>query len=171
MALVKCRECAKEISGGAVTCPQCGAKQPKRTKLSTWIIGGVALIGVAMCTTQLSEDRAPAKPKSAAETAANEKASEGMRRAQLLIAALKKGSRNPEKFSLDSVLIVDATNAVCVEFRAENGFGGMSFVKALMTRDGKTIRTSDENGFPMSWNRECANQPGRDYTGAFRLLN
>ncbi|WP_424191841.1 zinc-ribbon domain-containing protein [Ampullimonas aquatilis] len=31
MALIKCKECGSAISNKAVSCPQCGAKRPKKT--------------------------------------------------------------------------------------------------------------------------------------------
>lgn len=38
MALIKCKECGKEISSKAKTCPSCGAKVPKKTSLFTWLV-------------------------------------------------------------------------------------------------------------------------------------
>lgn len=49
MALIKCKECGHLLSTEASTCPGCGAKNP-RTKLSTWIIGGIFAIMVFQCT-------------------------------------------------------------------------------------------------------------------------
>jgi hypothetical protein len=37
MALLACKECGKEISRSAPTCPNCGHK-PRRTSAFTWII-------------------------------------------------------------------------------------------------------------------------------------
>ena len=45
MALTKCKECRKDISSEAESCPHCGFK-PKRTSLFTWIVGGLFAIGV-----------------------------------------------------------------------------------------------------------------------------
>lgn len=38
MALVKCKECGEKVSTKAKTCPNCGAKAPKKTSLFTWIV-------------------------------------------------------------------------------------------------------------------------------------
>lgn len=38
MALVKCKECGKDVSAKAKICQQCGAKVPKKTSLSTWLV-------------------------------------------------------------------------------------------------------------------------------------
>ena len=38
MALVKCKECGKEVSIKAESCPQCGAKGKKKTSIFTWLV-------------------------------------------------------------------------------------------------------------------------------------
>lgn len=38
MALIKCKECNKEISKKAEACPHCGAKRKKGTSVFTWFI-------------------------------------------------------------------------------------------------------------------------------------
>lgn len=38
MALKKCEECSKEISTDASECPNCGAKQAKKTSALSWIV-------------------------------------------------------------------------------------------------------------------------------------
>ena len=48
MALIKCHECEHEISKSAKTCPNCGAKNKKRTSGWTWfflILGVLWFIG------------------------------------------------------------------------------------------------------------------------------
>jgi len=46
MALVKCKECGKEISSQAESCPNCGRKKPKSTSTVTWIVLGIIVFGV-----------------------------------------------------------------------------------------------------------------------------
>lgn len=38
MALIKCKECSKQISSKAKSCPHCGALTPKKTSVLTWIL-------------------------------------------------------------------------------------------------------------------------------------
>lgn len=38
MALVECKECGEQVSNKAKTCPNCGAKAPRKTSLVTWIV-------------------------------------------------------------------------------------------------------------------------------------
>lgn len=42
MALIKCKECGNKISTEAESCPQCGAPQKKKAKLS--ILGGILVL-------------------------------------------------------------------------------------------------------------------------------
>ncbi len=48
MALIKCKECGKEISDQATTCPNCGAKTESANNSINWfgvIIGIILFIG------------------------------------------------------------------------------------------------------------------------------
>ena len=38
MSLIKCKECGKEISNKAESCPNCGVKLPKKTSIVTWAL-------------------------------------------------------------------------------------------------------------------------------------
>lgn len=38
MAMTKCKECGEKISTKAESCPNCGAKAPKKTSALTWIV-------------------------------------------------------------------------------------------------------------------------------------
>ena len=46
MALIKCRECKKEISNKAKVCPNCGAKVKSKTKVIVISIIGVLIFVV-----------------------------------------------------------------------------------------------------------------------------
>lgn len=83
MSMTKCKECKREVSTKAKTCPNCGVKDPG-TKASN-IIGGfivlaVIIFGISMCSSNdesstSSDTSAPAKTpeKIAAEAAACKK--------------------------------------------------------------------------------------------------
>ena len=45
MALIECKECKAKISSGAKTCPQCGAKVPKKTSV-IMVIFLFAVVGI-----------------------------------------------------------------------------------------------------------------------------
>ena len=67
MAIKPCKECGGPVSDKAESCPQCGAKQPKKTSVLAWI--GLVLIilaGIGMCaeetTKSNSEQTQESKP-------------------------------------------------------------------------------------------------------------
>ncbi|MCC2607336.1 zinc ribbon domain-containing protein [Planctobacterium marinum] len=45
MALLKCKECGKDVSSKAKSCPNCGAKPPKQTSFLTWLVTILIVIG------------------------------------------------------------------------------------------------------------------------------
>lgn len=49
MALTECKECGHQVSDKADACHHCGARQPKRTSMFTWIVG--AILGIPMLIT------------------------------------------------------------------------------------------------------------------------
>lgn len=70
MALVKCRECQKEISSEAKTCPHCGAAKKKKPGfLRNTLYGIVIVIGVLFIIGTMSD------PKERASTSASANAS------------------------------------------------------------------------------------------------
>ena len=46
MSLVKCKECGQGVSTKAASCPNCGAKAPKKTSLFTWLVLVLIIAGV-----------------------------------------------------------------------------------------------------------------------------
>lgn len=46
MALIKCKECGEQVSTKAKTCPNCGAKVPKKTSLFTWFVLAMIILVV-----------------------------------------------------------------------------------------------------------------------------
>lgn len=79
MALVKCQECAAQISTGAESCPSCGAKQKKKTSTFTWVMGGLALFAILVAISR-KEDPAPVKPVAATATSATVKEADSLKK-------------------------------------------------------------------------------------------
>ncbi len=48
MALINCKECNKEISSEAASCPHCGYKKGKDSQTLSWLIGWVLIIVIAL---------------------------------------------------------------------------------------------------------------------------
>lgn len=62
MAMVKCKECGKEISSKAKSCPSCGAPPAKKTSRATWLIAIFILVWIFSV---LISDQTPETAKAA----------------------------------------------------------------------------------------------------------
>lgn len=168
MALVRCGECGKQVSNKAATCPSCGAK-PNRTKLSTWIVAG---LGIMVIITLMSENSQ--QPTKGAGYVAPQKSSAQKRheaavqRAAMGAMALKKNMRNPDMFKLSSIIEM-STKALCFEYRAQNGFGGMNVERAVLAPDDKSFLNSSAPGFDRLWSAWCANKTGSEILNDVQL--
>lgn len=63
MALIKCRECGKDVSTEATACPGCGAPpaQPEKQKQGSPLVGVIVMaviigVGVSMCNSTVEKD-------------------------------------------------------------------------------------------------------------------
>lgn len=169
MALTACKECGKEISTKAEVCPHCGAKPKKKTSMFTWIVAG--FIGFAALGALLSE---PSEKSSASRSAPKTKSPEELRydknlkRAAVAAQALRKSMRNPDSFVLEQALAMES-NTICIEYRAQNGFGGMNRGRALLSADDKKLISDESDGFTGAWSKGCAGQTGDDLTRAVQV--
>ena len=188
MALVKCRDCGKDISKRAEACPHCGHKPCRRrlfTRFFTVCFGLPVAITVFACylvtnaaapnsetsgsfTYQptLPEpeitEAAPPKPETYAQRVARTKRERAAQRAMSGAIALKKMMRDPESFKLESALVMESTGGVCYEYRSKNGFGGVNAGQAVLSADLKNFKTSEDHGFATLWDKECANRRGTE---------
>ena len=75
MALIKCRECGKDVSAAAKTCPSCGIKDPKGRDWRSLGIASVATVAlVAFCQRQTDAPHVPTKSAAATSAAASQPA-------------------------------------------------------------------------------------------------
>lgn len=173
MALVNCKECGKEISKSAQICPYCGYK-PRRTSLFTWIvtifIAVPFLIGIFINASYFNNQSSnQTTPSETPEQIADRKKKDlYIQRASIGAIALKKASREPEDFKLESAFVIENTGAVCYSYREKNEFGGVNIGSAVLSADGKQLKTYEENGFSKLWNKECANKTGTEAATAIR---
>lgn len=193
MSLIKCKECGKQISDKAKVCPSCGYV-PRRTSLFTWIVTIILAIGFfpvvissftnysnqANGSTHETEFKAPETSEQLVERnkrneeiqkeiAENkQKDDEAIQKATIGAIALKKAMRDPESFKLESALVINGTGAVCYDYRARNGFGGVNVGHAVLSSDGKRFKTNAEDGFTKLWNKECVNKTGKEVATAIR---
>lgn len=159
MAVIKCKECGNDCSSEAKRCPHCGIKVRKRVGLITWLLGAVVIVVIVSANQALrdAEDAAAAREANktpeqrAAEKLAKENESKRLAVAISGLKTVKKALRNPLSVQWDYVLINDDSKILCISYRAQNGFGGMSHETILFL-----------NGNPRSdakaWNANCANE-------------
>ncbi|CAI2499359.1 hypothetical protein [Serratia ficaria] len=70
MAMTKCKECKKEVSNKAKTCPHCGVKEPARNlgkETGQGCLGLVILVGVLFFIFGGDDDKDKTKPEKTAE--------------------------------------------------------------------------------------------------------
>lgn len=151
MALVKCKECSRDYSSSVTACPNCGKK---RTNPFSVITALLVLFLIVRC----SMIDPPAKPvdtrtpeQIAAEKAADKADTDRMVAAAMVMQSIKAAMRNPSSVQWKAVRANDNGSVVCVEYRAQNGFGGMNVEYAAYT--GKGISTK-----PKDWNKHCTSE-------------
>lgn len=79
-----------------------------------------------------------------------EKAADLKRYAAATVAAdtVKKSIRDPDSLVFDTLLVSDDTKAICIRFRARNGFGGM-------TRESIVLVNHEETTDTNAWTKHC----------------
>ncbi|MBS1170021.1 MAG: hypothetical protein H6R01_939 [Burkholderiaceae bacterium] len=180
MALVACKECGKEVSTEAKSCPNCGAKPPKKPSMIVRVGGGIILASLAAAffmgaggskeaskpaisvpvSEQQKKEFAEKEKKDKAEKAASEN------RFQLVVAAagaLKSAMREPDSTQWDSIMSNDSGSVICFQYRGKNGFGGVNVEHAVYA-GGKFSQKK------ASWNKHCAGKTMNDMTYARRAL-
>jgi hypothetical protein len=168
MALITCSECSQQISTEAKACPHCGAvKSSGGSTFRFWVL---SIVGALILLSCIGNERGSSSvnTQTPSERAS---ADEGAARAQALARVLKKSARNPDRFEIDEAFVMSGTNVVCMKFRSENGFGGMSFGQALLQPDGETIVLETDPNFAEKWATACSGPQGRNFAGALNLIS
>ena len=200
MAIRNCAECNKGISTDAIACPNCGAKQPKKTSLTTWVIGGLISLGVGSCVvsqTQRNSEKdaalaiaqaaeskrvaaltpaqksAEADKKIATEKAAKEEDEKFNAHATLAVLGanqLKGSSKDPATFEFQSIYLAK-DGAVCYEYRAKNSFNAILAGRALTAPSLKILaQERDGTKFINAWNKSCTKSGGQEIKAYLKQL-
>lgn len=145
MAIANCRECGKEVSDQAKTCPHCGVSAPVQKVAWLWVIVFGILVAL-MVKSCVSNDPTP---KNEPEDPHADK------RYSLAIgleSTLKKGLRDPESLKIEQLYTDETGGRICALYRARNGFGGMNKEVLIVT---ETETTQDAT----RWNDLCTGLP------------
>lgn len=157
MAMTVCKECGSSISDKAATCPQCGAKVPKKTSKLALTLAGLVLIAVLYSVFDSTTSSAPA-PMTAAEL-------ENEREFQQVVGvlrALKSSLHNPSSFELVSAIKMNS-GALCVQYRGTNAFNAVVTNQLVVTEQSSSSAIED-------WNRLCGGQTGKSFNHARHAL-
>ena len=157
MALVVCKECGSKVSTDAKACPSCGAKPPKRTRVGSLVVAGLASALMFSCIyTQNEADQKRAAQEAAKTPAQREAEAAAARQAQARVALAKitrqmlaQSVRDPDSLVIESLQVQGEAKHACVQYRAKNGFGGVNREQAVLVG---TAFKSDA----ATWNRLCA---------------
>lgn len=102
------------------------------------------------------------KGKNDADHARLDMHEKNMLRVALIETILRKSMRNPDSFKMDSA-IVPPSGAVCMEYRAQNGFGGMNQESAVVTPAFKLLVQGTDDGFHTAWRKYCTGKTGEEF--------
>lgn len=147
MPLVKCHECGNEISTEAKTCPKCGAKVKKPVSRVTMLI--VIALGIAFVGVSIQESGKSPEQKAAEEAEINA-SHHRYERGREAARAIKSALKNPSSAQWHTVLSNKDGSLICIEYGAQNGFGGMNREHAVFLA-GKASQAAK------AWNTNCAN--------------
>jgi len=165
-------------SCGQAFFPHAGFRTPQRPFRAfvaehpriTIVVGSIAIwgalilvaifIGVSVGSNSTSANVPAAQTDK--KTEADKKKDGRVTMAALGAQQIKHSMRDPDSFTLTSVLIIDKTGAVCYEYRARNGFNGMNFGQAVFSANSAVFKTNEMAGFTKAWNKECAHQEGTE---------
>lgn len=172
MALVKCKECGKDVSTAAKACPSCGAAPPKKTGLLTWIVGGMVAWGMGSCIlsqTAREQNRPASPPPTAEQLAAKAKEDADINKALAAARVIKSSTKDPASFQLESFYYFPG-GAVCVEFRGKNSFGAVVPGKGVFDGGQRILSNADGNKFVALWNEVCTKAGGQERSGGVKAL-
>lgn len=179
MAIVLCNECNKEVSSGASVCPHCGQKL-HRGCMNTFLLLLLCAIGFLAITGVVVHITESLAPKTTPTTDTAQKSEEDKKWGALngVAMVLRAELRNPDSLRFSTVLQM-SDGALCMVYRAQNGFGGMNVSRAvsigevagvpLVLRE-ESADPEDSADFRKAWNKECAEKTGIDRTSDMDIV-
>ena len=157
MALINCKECGKEVSDQAASCPHCGApiRVPVLSKVTAKPNGcngclavlGV-FIGLVIVTSVIGGlvnggKKVSEVPKKSLNLDGHEAGSELVYGRSGCRRTLKQLLRDPESLQGDQYIVTEASPGkwtAQIQFRSRNGFGGLNSMQAVCSFDGSNYQ-------------------------------
>jgi hypothetical protein len=153
----KCR-CGNAVASNARFCPKCGHRFTSTgTLILAWVFGIVIFAAMVGAVRDSNSDGKGVQPPSPADQAEKQKKDARFTRAVLGANSFVSQS---DSFKLSQVLVMD-DGAVCYQYRAQNGFGGLNVGHAVLSPKGQ-FKANESAGFRGLWNKECAGKTGTD---------
>lgn len=164
MALITCKECGKQVSDSAKTCPGCGAAVPKKTSRVALVFAGLVLILMVKCSYDVATaPSAPPPPPKTPQQIEQEKISEAeFQRVLAGARQLKASMKNPDAFKLESAILMP-DGSICYSYRGTNSFNATVPESFVIAKSG--AGTSAE-----LWNKYCAGKTGKSYSSVRAVL-
>lgn len=144
MAINPCKECGGPVSDKAESCPLCGAKQPKKTSILTWIC--VGMLGVAAVLWMYSDNLS----SSSSEPSAERRALQAKASTQV---AIKSALKDPDS------AVFEFLNERCGTVNSKNSFGGYVGPKRFISinntveLEGHSVSEKQMNAL---WKKHCS---------------
>jgi len=158
MALTDCKECGKQISMTASSCPHCGNK-PKKDKIGcaqVIVVGFLAILVTAVVVTCAAPGKSTVQtpPDPAKERLFQEEVG--------ALLYIKRNMKNPASFELVDFIRTPA-NSLCITYRGTNSFNAI-------TTQNHVINDNTNSASAQDWNNHCAGRSGKDVSKARHAL-
>lgn len=160
MAIKPCKECGAPVSDKAESCPMCGAKQPKKTSVITWVVVGFIVLTILMGVFGGSGE----SDSSSQEASQPTEKKENKAGALLFFAQqqIKSGAKDPESVQFRGEQLHENTElgaVACGEANGKNSFGAYTGFKGFVAveKDNALYMQDGVNGkkFIEKWNKFC----------------
>lgn len=168
MALITCKECKKQVSTTAKTCPNCGAKVKKPVGVIGIIFAGIFGLSVYQCSSTAEHISSNSAAREAAKTPAQKSAEAADRAADSrrfdiafdVAKHIKTNAKDPSSVKFAQIGVSGDGTIVCATYRAKNSFNATVPGVAVLFKG--TIYTDSAK-----WNKHCSNSAAlNDYTAA-----
>lgn len=124
------------------------------------------VVGLLVFATGERGSKAPAEvtpAKTPEQIAADNRKEAAFQRVVAALQIIKKANRNPASVTWETIMANDDASVICIEYRGQNGFGGMN-------KEFVVIAKGSASQKPSAWNRHCAGKPLQDFIYARQAL-